>query len=128
MDRTFGKTYIKAVGVTFQDRQGKLWNVRKQMNRGEKLTVMLRREPSNPYDPHAIAVLAQCGDSTAKVGYVPADKALWLSERMDAGLSVRAYKGELIGGDGRAKTIGLRFEVVYELPVAEEIEVADHMR
>jgi hypothetical protein len=124
--KTFGKTYMKAVGVTFKDRQGKLWNIRKQMNNGEKLTIMLRREPSNPYDKNAIAVLAQCGESTAKVGYVPADKALWLAERMDAGLSVRAYKGMLTGGSGRAKTIGLTFEVVYELPVAEATEPADH--
>ena len=124
--KTFGKTYMKAAGVTFQDRQGKLWNIRKQMNNGEKLTIMLRREPSNPYDKNAIAVLAQCGESTAKVGYVPADKALWLAERMDAGLSVRAYKGMLTGGSGRAKTIGLTFEVVYELPVAEATEPADH--
>ena len=124
--KTFGKTYMKTAGVTFQDRQGKLWNIRKQMNNGEKLTIMLRREPSNPYDKNAIAVLAQCGESTAKVGYVPADKALWLAERMDAGLSVRAYKGMLTGGSGRAKTIGLTFEVVYELPVAEATEPADH--
>lgn len=124
--KTFGKTYMKAAGVTFKDRQGKLWNIRKQMNNGEKLTIMLRREPSNPYDKNAIAVLAQCGESTAKVGYVPADKALWLAERMDAGLSVRAYKGMLTGGSGRAKTIGLTFEVVYELPVAEATEPANH--
>lgn len=118
MKKTFGKINIKAVGTTFDRRQGKLWNVRKFMAKGEPITVMLRREPKNEKDPNAIAVLVKTGKTVAKIGYVPADKALWLSKKMDNGLVVRAFGGAVIGGSGKAANLGFTFKIVHEIPVA----------
>jgi hypothetical protein len=42
----------------------------------------LRREPDNPHDPRAIAVLAPGG---AQVGYVPREVAASLADELDAG-------------------------------------------
>lgn len=118
----FGKILTKTAGTTFDGRQGKLWNVRKAADRGEPIVTMLRREPENPYDSNAIAVLVQAGrkGTVAKVGYVPANTAFWLAKKMDAGLVVRAFKGVVTGGSGKAKTLGFAFEICHEIPVAVE--------
>ena len=116
MAKTFGKITVKAKGVTFDGRPGKLWNIRKYMGTGAKITTMLRREPKNERDPHAIAVLVQTDQTVAKIGYVPANTAFWLSQKMDQGLSVRAYNGLVTGGQGNAKNLGFTFEIVHEIP------------
>lgn len=111
----FGKITVKTAGTTFDGRQGKLFNVRNFISKNQKITVMLRREPNNEHDPHAIAVLVQTGNTVAKVGYVPADKAFWLSTKMDNQMIVRAYGGTVTGGSGYAKTLGFTFEIVHQL-------------
>ena len=122
MNKTFGKINVKTAGTTFDGRQGKLWNVRKHINAGEKITVMLRREPKNERDTNAIAVLVKTGETVAKVGYVPADKAFWLAKKMDNGMIVRATKGIVTGGSGKAKTLGFSFSICYEIPAAVAVE------
>ena len=119
-NRVFGKIRIKAVGTSFDNRQGKLWNVRRYLGAhpGAPITVMLRREPKNEHDPNAIAVLVKTDKTIAKIGYVPADKALWLAKRMDAGLTVRAYHGVVTGGERKAKHVGFEFTICHEIPQA----------
>lgn len=116
--KTFAKPItIKAVGVTFEERQGKLWNIVKTLksNPEAKITTILRREPNNIHDPNAIAILAQITNgATAKIGYVPANKAIWMARNMDAGLIVRANKGEITYKPG-AKTLGFKCNICYEL-------------
>lgn len=121
MAKTFGKLNVKAAGVTFEGRPGKLWNIRKYMCTGAPITTMLRREPGNERDPHAIAVLVQTDQTVAKIGYVPANIAFWLSQKMDQGLSVRAYHGTVTGGTGKAKNLGFTFEIVHEIPVVATV-------
>ena len=108
-------TNIKTAGTTFEGRQGKLINARTQIQKGSDFTVMLRREPRNERDCHAIAVLLKTGDSVAKIGYVPANTAFWLSQKMDAGKTVRACNPTMVGGSGRATNIGVHFDIVHEL-------------
>ena len=80
MPKRFGKIQAKAYGVTYDKRQNKLWNVRKYTSKGYPITTMLRHEPNNERDPHAVAVLVQTDATVAKVGYLPADQAFWVSQ------------------------------------------------
>ncbi len=61
------------------------------------LDVVLKREPDNPHDPNAIAVLIEAprlfgllGRSLRKIGYVKASAAKSLAKRMDEGLLIQA--------------------------------------
>ena len=47
--------------------------------------LVLRREPGNPYDEHAILVLTESGE---KLGYVPRDRNEVPARLMDAGKSL----------------------------------------
>jgi len=47
----------------------------------------LRPEPSNPHDPHAIAVFSASG---IQVGYLPAERAPYIAARLARGDEVRA--------------------------------------
>lgn len=125
MKNAFGKLTVKAAGVTFDNRPGKLWNIRKYMCTGAPITTMLRREPGNERDPHAIAVLVKTDTTVAKIGYVPANIAFWLSQKMDNGLSVRAYHGYVTGGAGKAKNLGFTFEIVHEIPAVATLPATD---
>ena len=56
---TFGKITFNVAGVTFEKRQGKLWNLRKAENDPtKKIFLSLRREKNNERDKNAIAVIA----------------------------------------------------------------------
>lgn len=114
MNRKFGKIQTAARGVMIDKRQGKLWNVRKYTANGNPIITMLRREPNNPRDPHAIAILVKTDKTVAKIGYVPANIAFWLSKRMDSGLIVRAIDGKVTGGR-KVKNLGFKFTVMHEI-------------
>ncbi len=114
---TMGKINLNATGTTFQNRQGGLWNLRKHSD-GAYIT--LRREKNNDRDKNAIAVIAHAkGTKPSKVGYVPADKALWLAPRMDNGQIVKAYHPQVVG---YGKKLGLNFDIVYDIakPIVSE--------
>lgn len=117
-NKIFGKIIVKTAGTSFENRQGKLWNVRKFMAKQNSIIVMLRREPHNEHDPKAIAVLVKTGKTVAKVGYVPSDIAFWLAPKMDNGLIVRANGGAVTGGSGKAKNLGFTFSIAHEIPSA----------
>lgn len=125
MTKTFGKVTTKVAGVTFKNRQGKLWNLRKAENAGQKVFCSLRREPNNEYDRCAIAVLAHTENSTFKIGYVPKNIAIWLAPRMDNGLLVRAYATEknakFVHGN-KGQNLGVSIKIVYELTEAVAVE------
>lgn len=125
---TFGKMTVKAAGVTFQERQGKLWNIKKYAKAHDgRIITMLRREKNNQYDPNAIAVLVQTDTTVAKIGYVPADIAVWLAKKMDAGLTVRAYHGHVTDGlrtTPKNKTLGFTFDICHEIPRRQRVAVA----
>lgn len=112
MKKVFGKIHTKAAGVTFEKRQSFLWNIHHKEKEEKQMLTILRREPSNPHDTKAIAVFVKTDTRCLKIGYVPAEKAKWLSRRMDEGGIVRAYHGKT-RTDGR--TIGFAFDIVYEV-------------
>ena len=119
--KTFGHTYINVAGVTFDNHQGALWNLRKHEN-GAYLT--LRREKTNEKDACAIQVIAHCKDTKpAKIGYVPRKTALWLSKLMDEKKIVRCgHRREngipvpFVTGSGRdGYNLGCTLSIAYEL-------------
>lgn len=123
MKKAMGTISTKATGVTFQNRQGKLWNVRMHE---DNAVVMLRREKNNANDPNAIAVLVKTGNTIAKVGYVSKNYTYFLAKIMDEGKIVRAYpqkdkngnKKKLVVGEGKnGQYLGLQFKIIYELAV-----------
>ncbi len=93
--------FTKAVGVTFEGRQ----NVVAQLTPGEE--VLLRREPGNPFDPHAIQVVRSDG---SVVGYLNSALAGRLAPRLDRGVRYRATVTGVTGGGDRNLGVNLRVE------------------
>ncbi|HXF83578.1 MAG TPA: single-stranded-DNA-specific exonuclease RecJ [bacterium] len=81
--------HTKVAGVTFEGRQ----EVVKTLRPGE--TLRLQREPANPVDPHAVAVLTASG---RQVGYLSARIAARLAPSMDAGALYTASVAQITGG------------------------------
>ena len=132
----FGKITFNVAGVTFEKRQGKLWNLRKAENDPtKKIFLSLRREKNNERDKNAIAVIAHISEGKQpifKIGYVPANIAGWLAPRMDNGLIVRAYPKSkdakfVHGGNAflnnERHNLGVTLKVVYEL-LPSEVAIA----
>ncbi len=69
---------------------------------GERLS--LRREPSNPYDPSAVAIFSSRG---VQVGYLSADHAGWIGSKIDRGYDVRAVVERVKGAHLEGATLGL---------------------
>lgn len=124
----FNKIVFNVAGVTFENRQGKLWNLRKaelDKNRKQKVWLSLRREKTNMRDSNAIAVIAHVPGAKQpafKIGYVPANIASWLAPRMDAGLMVRVYakqNGAPFVHGGHGANLGVTIKVVYQLMDSE---------
>jgi hypothetical protein len=115
MPKRFGKVATKAYGVTYDKRQNNLWNVRKYTAKGYPITTMLRREPNNERDPHAVAVLVQTDATVAKIGYLPTDQAFWVSQKIDRGLIVHAINGHVTGGAGGSKILGFSFTILHQI-------------
>ncbi|MGH2453978.1 MAG: single-stranded-DNA-specific exonuclease RecJ [bacterium] len=99
--------YTKVVGVTFEGRQESLSSVRP----GQPLHLI--RQPSNPYDPHAIAVVTADG---RQLGFLSAMIAGRLAPSIDAGARYTATASQLTGGGERAH--GLNIFIQREEPAA----------
>ena len=114
----FGKTELKAAGVTFKGRQGYLWNLKKVLEKDPKGAYLtLRREPNNEVDENAVAIIAHVkGGATMKIGYVPKNKAIWIAPAMDAGRITRCSNLSVNGGIKKDSNLGVRFQLAYELP------------
>jgi len=70
--------------------------------------VILKREPENPYDENAVAVLREDGET---IGYLARDHAVWVAERMDEGRQVEAKIKLLTGGTRDKPTRGVIIDV-----------------
>lgn len=91
--------YTKAVGVTFEGRQAILAT----LQRGERLR--LAREPHNPHDPNAIALITASGE---QIGYLKRELARHLAPLMDAGVEYEASVSEVTGQvEGRSLGVNL---------------------
>ena len=92
----------RVVGVTFDGRQA----VVAKLKVGEK--ILLRREPSNPYDANAIRVERFSGQ---QIGYIDRFKAASLAPKFDAhGVLVVGTVIQLVGGLSKGRSLGVVIE------------------
>lgn len=70
--------------------------------------VLLVREPENPHDRMAVAVVSCRG---VKVGYLKRDRAVWIGSKIDRGYDVRAIVERVKGSHLPDATLGLVMRV-----------------
>jgi len=70
--------------------------------------VILKREPENPHDENAVAVLRENGE---QIGYLSRDHAEWVADVMDKGKEVKAKIALLTGGKRDKPTRGVVIDV-----------------
>lgn len=73
--------------------------------------VELLREPDNPHDPLAVAVLTMRG---VKVGYLNRERAGWIGSKIDRGYDVRAIIERVKGSHLPGAALGLVLRVNME--------------
>lgn len=66
--------------------------------------VDLVREPENPHDPLAVAIISIRG---IRVGYLRRDRAQWIGSKIDRGYDVRAIVERVKGAHLEGATLGL---------------------
>lgn len=87
----------KVAGVTYSNRQRLIERLADYSP--DLVSVNLRRENGNRYDPAAVAVVVSVKDKgTATIGYIPAMTARTLSRLMDRGLQLKASLERVVGG------------------------------
>ncbi|MEG3177024.1 HIRAN domain-containing protein [Sphingomonas sp. RB3P16] len=85
---------------------------------GEK--VELKREPTNPKDPHAVAVFNAIG---IQMGYLSAERAPWIGGLMDKGRRVDAI---FQSSTDYGAVVRIAFDgATLELPAPNDIPVVD---
>lgn len=104
------KLQTKVAGVTFEGRQNILALLATYPV--NLIRVELYREPQNPYDKNAVAVVATVsGRFKAKLGYLPASVASVVSAVLDKGLAVHAEQLRIVGGCDTFQNYGARITV-----------------
>lgn len=99
------KMHTKVVGVTKVNEDGRRRQEIISEDLYEGMDLVLEREPDNPYDPNAVAVLTSSyGD---QVGYLNKDLAAELAPLMDDGQLVTATVADITGGELDGKTYGV---------------------
>lgn len=83
--------------------------------------VRLVREPDNPHDPAAVAIVSSRG---VQLGYVPADRAVWIGSKIDRGYDVRAIVERVKGAHLPGAMLGLVIRVSMDPETADEPEIA----
>ena len=66
--------------------------------------LQLVREPENPHDPLAVAIVTTRG---VRVGYLSRDRAGWIGSKIDRGYDVRAIVQRVKGTTLPGATLGL---------------------
>ena len=115
--------YAKVAGVTFsnvgsntENRQRIIAQLSRKgiLEHGTELT--LRRDPTNPYDPNAVAVIAPDG---RQLGFLPRDVAAKASPDMARGARYKGYVEAVTGGDADSM-YGINLKIVKEEVAANE--------
>ena len=101
----------KVVGVTFEGRQENL----KKVNPGDP--VQITPEPTNQYDPNALAVYIACRGQVLHCGYLPRDFAAMLAPKLE-GEKIMAKVLEVTGGFETTwcDTASLGLLIAFEMP------------
>lgn len=84
--RVVGERFDNEDGTSRQEEIGRL-------NVGDP--IQLEREPSNPFDPSAVAVISPHG---IRIGYLGAARCGWVGSKIERGLDVRACVAKIVGG------------------------------
>lgn len=99
--------HSKVVGVTRHNHDGSdRQEIARHCYGGERLT--LRREPDNPQDANAVAVVRENGD---QVGYLSAGVAEQVAPLLDTGAPVTAVVAEVTGGTPDHPTYGVNIRI-----------------
>lgn len=103
----------KVAGTTFEKRQKTLMGMRKLMDKGEKITLVLVREPDNEKDANAVKVLTRWNKDgqvrRAQIGYLPRECAEVVAPLMDNKTFVHVHKFDFT----RTKIVGVKLELAY---------------
>ena len=89
-----GNAIGKVAGVTRGDRQAIIAN----LSHRDNVNIRLERERDNIFDSNAIAIIAEEGGKSYKMGYIPARTALLIAPILDTGISVKTALKAIVGG------------------------------
>jgi len=105
---------FNAAGVTFEGRQKTLSRMFDLASSGEEIDVLCAREPSNKYDPNAIALFWQENGNKNQIGYVPKRDAASIVELLSSGGGLVSMDflemGEMANG-----TVWVKLQIVISL-------------
>lgn len=93
-------TVVRLTGVSF----GSCQNVIQGMKSSDK--IILARQPDNPYDANAVAVLDSV--SHEQIGWIPRELSAGLAVFMDQGMECRAEVAEITGKPGGLSGVKVR--------------------
>lgn len=79
--------------------------------------VELRREPDNPHDAMAVAIMSARG---VRLGYLARERAAWIGSKIDRGYDVRAIVERVKGIDLPGSPLGLVIRINMDPDRAEE--------
>lgn len=82
--------------------------------------VRLVREPENPHDRMAVAVISCRG---VKVGYLKRDRAVWIGSKLDRGYDIRAIVERVKGAHLPGATLGLVMRISMDPEQADDPEL-----
>jgi hypothetical protein len=114
----FNDFLLPAVGERYDNEDGTSRQDELRLcQRGE--LVSLVREPDNPHDRMAVAIVSARG---VKVGYLGRDRATWIGSKIDRGYDVRAIIERIKGAhlEGAPLGIVLRLNMEGDEPTLEE--------
>jgi hypothetical protein len=110
--------FTKVAGVTYDGRQAVIRTLYRTGELDPGTEIVLKREPNNPYDSFAVAVLTKDGQS---IGYIPKEQARQISINMKSGMSYRAHVSAVTGGDvGCAYGVNLKIECLEQTKTEEK--------
>lgn len=109
-----GTYYMKAVGVTYGNRQ----EVIKKLKKGDELKFV--PEPTNAYDRNAVMIMTESGE---QIGYISKEHNKSTLDKMNQGVVYYPIVSEITGGDGYGYSYGVNIKVRYVFGGAQETNV-----
>lgn len=101
---------LAAVGCSYDNEDGSSRQLElAECRPGDPLE--LRREPLNPHDPQAVAIVTGSGTC---VGYLARDRACWMASKIDRGYPVNAMVERVKGIHLPDATLGLVLRINME--------------
>lgn len=100
----------KVKGVTYGGRQSTLRFL--DSIQKDKINVSLFRDKANPFDDHAVAVIANVvGQGSYRIGYLPRTSAVIVADLMDKGVSFNSWLHGIVGGYDEGINYGCKVKI-----------------